>query len=66
MPTEPEADQPQPTRIERAKAAVTIPEKRRPVIGLVISASLASLAPFPAGPIAVAFIVAAAAERGRR
>ena len=66
MATEPEAPEPQPTVVERVRRAVTVPEKTRPVIGLAISAGLASLAPFPAGPIAVMFIVAAAADRGRK
>lgn len=64
-PEEPEPQEPIRERVARAVSAPTQP-KNRPVTLLAISATLAALAPFPAGPLAAGLIVLVAADRGRR
>ena len=64
MATVPEKDAPEPTRVERARKAVSEPAFRLPV-ALVVAAAAASLAPVPASTLAVAAIVWVAAEKRR-
>ena len=68
MATTPEEQEAPETLPERVARAVTLPTttKNRPVTALAIAAALAALAPFPAGPIAVALLVVVAFDRGKR
>lgn len=69
MAVEPDEPEPQPTKVDRVRSAVSsaVPDKSRPVYALAIAAGLGALAPAPAGPLAAALLViVAGTDRGRR
>ena len=68
MATAPEAEEQEPTPVQRVRTAIAAPasDKNRPVTLLAISAGLSSMAPEPWGAIAVALTVIAAVELLRR
>ena len=68
MATAPEEHEVPATPAERLRAAMSAPieTRHRPVTLLAISAGLAALAPVPFSVVAVALMVAVAADFGRR
>ena len=68
MATTPEADEYEPTPVERVRTAIATPiePKNRAVTLLAISAGLATLAPEPFAGVAAALMVIVAADSVRR
>jgi len=65
LATNPDADEPTPTPVQRAVRAVTAPSNRLPFM-LAGAAAVAALAPFPLGAAGAFLAVLVAFESARR